>query len=579
MSFEKYNRLWPDDTHKAVLELRCFRDSVGPDTGGVGRAQHLANAMSYLWPKRFIWHKWAKQMIIEMAQEQYVSIAGPGSSGKTAVVGRYALTKWWSSPHNSTVVLASTSIEKAKKLIFSEVMQGYNTATVRLTGKALGNMLRYDPPDGSRPDDKNSIFVIATDRAQASSSIEKLQGLKNKYVTLIVDEAARASDVVIDAIENLSRNQTSGKESFQVIFMANPEDILDPHGILSTPKVGWENISVEDERWETEFTTKAGITRNGVCLHFDALKSENYLTPFNEEEPYPFLIRRGDIDAAIKKGDANDMLFWSQYRGFWPPASANTGIYSGLEIIKHLGNKAADFNEKSKTVLVAGADPAFTCGGDRFILNISRVGTLEDRTVIEHLESIAIKADMTNKEIPPNYQRALEVIRICKERGILPEHLGVDMTGENPIYDIIVKNWPSTQILKCPFGGKPSDLPISEIERQPASERFADKVSELWFVGQHWLRNEQIRGLERSLIRQMTVRKYDLVGGKVRIESKKALKERTKGESPDEADAFMISLFVARSRLGGRAGAGSFQNVKRKWGEIRSKYDCRVEIS
>jgi hypothetical protein len=578
MPFKLYGREWPDDTHKILVDLLYFREDVGQDRGGVGRAQHMANAMCGLWPKRFVWHKWAKQMILAMCEHQYVSIAGPGSSGKTAVVGRYALAKWWSSPHNSTIVLASTSIEKAKKLIFSEVMQGYNQASLRVAGKALGNMLRYDPPDGSRPDDKNSIFVIATDRAQASSSIEKLQGLKNKYVTLIVDEAARASDVVIDAIENLSRNQSAGKHSFQVIFMANPEDILDPHGILSTPKVGWENISVEDEQWETEFTTKAGITRNGICLHFDALKSENYLTPFNEEEPYPFLIRRGDIEAAIKKGDANDMLFWSQYRGFWPPASANTGIYSGLEIIKHLGDKPAGFDEKSKTVLVAGADPAFTMGGDRFILNISQVGTLEDRTVVEHLESIAIKADISNKEIPPNYQRALEVIRICKERGILPEHLGVDMTGENPIYDIIVKNWPSTQILKCPFGGKPSDLPISEIERQPASERFADKVSELWFVGQHWLRSGQIRGLKRSVIRQMTVRKYDLVGGKVRVESKKAMKERTKGESPDEADAFMISLFVARSRLGGRAGAGSFQNTKKKWNDLRAKYDARIEV-
>ena len=77
-----------------------------------------------------------------------------------------------------------------------------------------------------------------------------------------------------------------------------------------------------------------------------------------------------------------------------------------------------------------------------------------------------------------------------------------------------------------------------------ASEKYHDITSYAWSILRDMLEEkEAILPNDTELLAQLSARKYDLSSsGKIRLESKKAMKERI-GESPDRADAVVLSCY------------------------------------
>jgi hypothetical protein len=100
-------------------------------------------------------------------------------------------------------------------------------------------------------------------------------------------------------------------------------------------------------------------------------------------------------------------------------------------------------------------------------------------------------------------------------------------------------------------------MPVSMFSQEPANERYADRVSELWYVGQEFLRNYQLKGVTPELAKELTARHYVTVkhssGLRIRVESKADMASRTQ-KSPDVADAAMILVDLCRTRLGAIPG-------------------------
>jgi hypothetical protein len=106
-------------------------------------------------------------------------------------------------------------------------------------------------------------------------------------------------------------------------------------------------------------------------------------------------------------------------------------------------------------------------------------------------------------------------------------------------------------IYRCDFGGRPSDDRVSENDDTMASEIYINRVTELWYMMVNLGRSCQIRGLtDYETCRQFTSRRLRQTGTrKIGIESKKDMKARNNGNSPDEADASVAGLAMARERL------------------------------
>ena len=110
----------------------------------------------------------------------------------------------------------------------------------------------------------------------------------------------------------------------------------------------------------------------------------------------------------------------------------------------------------------------------------------------------------------------------------------------------------SPEVLGVHFGGKASELSASVTDNAPSSDRYVNRVTELWFGAKELIRTGQLKGIDPELAKEMCARKYTTkkgVGLRMEVESKTEMKGRT-GESPDLADAAMILIELCRQRFG-----------------------------
>src|SRR5438552_3867447 len=93
---------------------------------GTGRFEHAHIIGKILYPKTFEWHDWSKKIIGKACESDWLAICGCGASSKSTSIALYALEWWMSAPLESAVIIASKTIESAKKRIWREVAKFYS---------------------------------------------------------------------------------------------------------------------------------------------------------------------------------------------------------------------------------------------------------------------------------------------------------------------------------------------------------------------------------------------------------------------------------------------------------------------
>lgn len=537
MSISMYRREWPYKCQLEV-ELACFLHGLSVDDGGLGKVEHFWNVVKILWPegsmRGFIRNPWSEKMIEEACRWQYLSVSGPASASKTETFALWSIVNFLAAPLETMVLVTSTSLKDSRKRIWGAVMDLWQHASTTLWGKLVDSagVIRCDMGDG-KVNHRAGLALIAGDARREKESIGKLIGIKNKRVFLIGDELPELSPALVEAgASNLSRN-----DYFQFIGIGNPKSMFDPHGALSKPKRGWKSISPKDTEWETEL---------GYAIRFDSELSPNVL---ENEIIYSFLPTHKSIETAKRLNGENSLAYWRMCRAFWCPEGSAEGVYSEVDL--------ASADADTKVVRWAGTpepygglDPGFTSGGDATQAKFGLLGqTTDGYQVLLYTDDVLLHEDKDSK-MPRNQQIARAYMKECIKRGVTPDHAGYDQTGAGSAFgDILSEIW-SPEVCGVYFGGGPSDSEVG-VERIPAADKYADRVSELWDVGGDFLRGGQLRGINSELANEMTSRRRSTVkrGDKVliKVESKKEVRKRT-GKSPDLADAAFILLDVCRSR-------------------------------
>lgn len=559
----KYGRKFRPGIGAIEIELIAFRDGFTEASGGLGKYKHFINCVRAFWGKEskkpFVWHPWAIRMAQVCCQHRYVSLAGCGSSGKTDFCALWGIVNYMCAPAETLVLVTSTSLKDSRRRIWGSVCD-YWRAVKGLPGKLVDSagIIRFEYNGKVYSSDRCGISLLAGEKKKEREAVGKIIGMKNKRVFLLADELPELSEALIGAAEsNLSLNPF-----FQLIASGNPNSLYDPHGLLSEPIDGWGSVTVEDEEWHT---------KRGYCLHFDALKSPNWLA---QEDVWP-IIGCHQIREAQDKMDQNSLAFWRMFRGFWSPTGDETAIYSEPDMVKFKASENVVWGTEPPT-LVAALDPGFTNGGDRSALWLSHYGRDRDgRMVIFFSELVILEEDVTNKGEPRNFQIARKYKEYCEKRGVLPEHAAFDGTGAGVTFaDIVHKIW-HPDVLAVSFSGLATEMPISMFSSEPARERYENRVSELWYVGHEFLRNNQLKGVIPELAKELTARHYSTVkhssGLRIRVESKEDMRSRTQ-RSPDVADAAMIVVDLCRTRLGaipgGEKGIRTIPQISKDNGEI-----------
>lgn len=543
----KYGKWWRPvngiPASDIYIEFQAFRHNIqGPECPG--KFQHFKNIVDAIWnnpnsTKKFTWNPWSDRMLREACQTSYIGIAGSRSSGKSLTFAIWGLVNFLAAPGETKVIFTSTSLKDSRGRIWGDVEAYWQAAAAVMGGEAnmpgelvsSQGMIRFRA--NGQQSDKYGLALIAGEKSREKESIGKLIGFKANRMILIADEMPELSESLIIAAEsNLSANP-----EFQLIGLGNPASYYDPFGMLCEPVGGWDSINDTMDEW---------LTKRGICLRFDGERSPNILAGQNL---YPWMFTYAKLQEAREMMGETSARYARMVKGAWCPTGAADSIFFPADIIKYQGDKPAVWREPPTPV--AGFDPAFTNGGDKSILYFGKYGTsIDGLKVLELGESATLLEDREIKNEARTYQIARQVAQECAKRQVHPRHLAVDATGAGaPFCDVLRSIW-SGEFLAVNFSGAASELPASGTDNAPSKDRYANKVSEIWFVGREFLQSRQVKGITPDLARELCSRTYvTTAGGKVRVESKVDMKARI-GSSPDRSDAALLALAVCRHRLG-----------------------------
>jgi len=494
-------------------------------------------------------NKWSWKMIHEACRNKYLSIGGAGSSGKSYVIAGWCLVNWLCAPEDTMVLFTSTDLGGAKKRIWGAAMkllQAVPWAPAKYR-ESIG-VVAYT--DGNKISDTAGIQLIASDKGTAK--LGKMIGIKAARVFLCADELTDISpNVQSAAVGNLSKNPT-----FQMIGLGNPSSRLDPFGIFSMPKEGWESVDVlVDYEWTTRL--------NGKYVRISSEDSPNIDQTPNAEYPvggyYPYLPTEGSLAEALENmgtspEEARKSREWLRFNAaVFFDQDEEDNVYSENEIIRSGAMlRLGDDKEIHKKIHIASCDPSFSQGGDNTVLTFMDVGYDQyAQNCLKYKEHIYLYEDVTNVEEPRNLQIAKKIKKECEKRGVKPEDFGIDASGAGGgLADMIALVW-SPLILRVQFGGAASDRKLKHDTSTTAKDRYGNRASELFFAGKHYLMGRQLSGIPEVVVGQMCGRRYDMTKGTkgmvLHVESKRLYKARV-GKSPDELDSYLVGIELARER-------------------------------
>lgn len=543
----RFGHVFPPGTDLLTAELLAYKHGYTIEEGGLGKAVHFKRIVKALWgpgsKREFIWHPWADDMNEASCAHRYLAVNGSGSSGKTQFFAIKAIVEFLCAPHETLVLVTSTSLKEARRRIWGSILD-YWMACPGLPGKVVDSqgLIRFQVGNEAKFSDRCGIALLPSEKKQEREAVGKLIGLHQNRVVFIGDEMPELSEAILEAAyTNLCLNP-----EFWLYAIGNFKSVYDAFGQFCKPKGGYNSITVDDKTWETE---------RGLCLHLDALKSPNWLAGKNE---WP-IIKVEDIQGAIDHEGTNSPGFWRMFRAFPCPSGSEQSIYTEADLIKFDAEKKPYWDGVNLTRM-AGLDPSFVNGGDDASLVFGWYGKdIDGRMVICADKTVTLKEDTTKKDEPRNFQIARQFKEECIKEGVLPENAALDATGAGgPFADIVSEVW-SPLVARCFFGGKASELPFSAIDNEPASKKCANRVTELWYIGLEFLRNRQLKGIFPALAKEMCAREYGTqkTGDmKLIVERKEDMRSRT-GKSPNIADAFFVMLDHCRVKFGAVPGGQS----------------------
>ena len=563
-----YGIQWKKDLPLLQIHLACFREKMAKripwNYGGYTPKWFFKAIAKAIWPEtaekqgdpQFIWNSWADWMLKKACEDNFLAIAGCAGLGKSEFFAIWLLIQFLSDPANTLCMTTSMTLGASKMKMWSKIVQYWTPLEkMGMPGKLVDSIgrINYVLPDGSQPmGGLAGIALIPADRKREKDALESLIGIHPKRAIFVADDLTGLSEAVTEACFS---NLSMGCEYFQFVGLANPKSYRDSFGRFAKPKTGWESINVNDLEWETE---------RGVCIHFDATRNPRIT---EGDERLKWMLTQEQIDEKKRIDGEKSSSFWRMVRGFWSPEGTTEFIYTEAEIANNKGDQPPIW--KDEKVKLCFLDPSFTDGGDRTIAYFGDFGKNTDNydqfafdEYLEFHEDVTIIKEIDRTRQLINWWKG-----VCFDRGVSPRHAGMDETGAGKVLLDDVHLFWSREVHGINFGASASDKPVSVSDPTPASERYGNSCTEIWYSPKEALRTGQIRGIGPDLMGEMTSRKKmesKDIKSKIFAQPKREMKLET-GDSPDIGDAGLGCVELARRLFGfntSRAANVKFKNAR-----------------
>jgi hypothetical protein len=515
------------------IELMMVADRDPSRITNLSRGQHIKHCIKMLWPQVMeSWNDWNELALWAWTNHSEIGVTGCASAGKTFTFTLLCLLEYLAKPMGTRVSLTSTTVPTLRGRVWAEMMRFTRPVAPLFGLNIVDSQTKIQFQKG---DDRSSIIAVAVESGSIEHAVGRLQGVHLPRMVIMVDEAAQTNPAIFSARANLQ----TGTNFYRFVAIANASSMFDAHGLFCEPAMGWGSIQDDDEFWET---------KTGICIRFDGLKSPNVKAG---RLMYPYLFSLDNIES-IRKTSGEGSLEWNSYvRGMWSKSGVrNTLVDSAMIQEGNARDKVVWAGGGVKTI--AALDPAFTTEGDDCILRLGQYGKATDDDVMLNLTE-CMKLNLQESDTYPIfYQIADQTIEVLKKHKVEPENFAIDTTGAGAgVADIISQRW-NNGFKRVSFGGAATDSAISMEDDRPAKSVYANRVTQLWGQIKSIIMAGRLRGLDDITARELCARIYTLKSERMLIESKKDLKKRTKGASPDRADALALlcEIFMENNGMG-----------------------------
>jgi hypothetical protein len=558
---------WTKAGHHNLPELQKRLYCARHGRGNVSAFEHRKIIIQSLWPNDCAWHYWSDRRLKSICDYNFVTWMGGGGIGKSADAAAIAIEYWLEAPHETAVIVCSTTAKELRGRIWSQIIRYYMKLPRGVFPADHGELLDASMMiRWAQGDWVNGIYGTAIQDGPVEEAINNIVGRHTKRVFWILDEMQQVREAIMGAIPNLLKNPET-----KMLGMGNPSSFTSMLCRYSEPIQGWKSIPQFCEEWEIRSN---GYLGPGRALYFDGEKSPAILDP-EWGKKNPWMTNRQQIDAHLESvgGNRNDPGWMTQSKGWPPQMGIEATVLDGAIITKFQCSDQPVWTDGF--VQFAALDPAYD-GGDDAILHIMRRGIVketkddsmsrmlvgpstEERWVIAGHEQIRVTIDGDNASIPIDYQIVNFVKNACIQRGIPPEELAVAVSGRGAaLKSIFEVEWGSVNGVE--EGGTPSER-VVEAAGKTAKEKYNTRASELCMAIREFALGNGIRGLPSDVQVQACARLTFNLNGKLCAEPKTATKglvqakgagakgfKQRLGYSPDELDAFVIGIEHARQK-------------------------------
>jgi hypothetical protein len=532
---------FPAGTHMLTAQLALFRyapkllldpywrpsgkQSESPYTG-FGRHQHSMIITEMLRPN-FEWNPLAVAFDQAFCENQRTAICGGGGTSKSWTAGDYGFKFWLCAMDETAVVMASTSIDAARKRIWKSTSTAYFEVTRKLRRIEQSVIVSSPKPAirTSKEDFVHGIYVVPVEQGDVDKAVDAIKGYHAKRILMVRDE----SDAISQAIIDVEANLRIGTEEFQTIDLGNLPSSLNPLG---------KQMEIAPGKPITEALGLEWMSYRGIkCLRADGEQSPN----IKDNGKWTGLMTEEDrADIERQAGGKNTRTYYVMVKGLPPPEGVDDTVMS--EALLHAHNAFDSVIWFRGFITFASLDPGF--GGDKCCYRTYKRGLDTNqrfRVFLDEIIMIPITTGDPNN--PPEYQIAEKVKSLSQARGIPPEEFIADTTGiGSGVAATLQREW-SPRIHTCEFGGAPSDMIVSDEDPRPAKEIYDRRVTELCFSIREYVQADIIRGMDEATALQLCQRRWDYKGKKKSVQKKEELPK-----SPNEADSLACGVELLRRK-------------------------------
>jgi hypothetical protein len=546
-------------------ELWAVQHKLTPEQGGLGPGAHLANAANLLFPQAaFQQNRWSDHRARTIMEQEFTVWWGPGASAKTTDAARAALTYWCAAPHETSVIVCSTTAAMLDKRVWGEIKRLHSAmlAPVGALRKSDREIVFGEATDAGE-NSKNIIKGVAVLQGTLEEALGNIIGLHNKRVMLVVDEAQASREALVEARVNLRK----GCSDFRILLIGNPTSRTDPLGRYSEPTQGWDwfySTLVRKPYTYFSASKKKQITVNvpfptvtnwetkyGKVYLYHGFDSPTLDSPA-EEERLSFLIKRGEIEADLDEYGAEHARLYTYGLGILPPEGTENKPFT--EILFTVAKSSDRVTWRYQPALLASCDPSFSAGGDRFMFRQIKCGIdMEGKVRIEFQNPDHVKPEPMPGEPLEDFQYRAVALRL-KQAGIAIEDFAIDVSGsQHSMLSGIERAYGRRGGLGVNSRAKPTSLLLAVDEKRPANDIVANMRTEMWLLMRNFLRFGHLAGVNAEAIREFCAAAFkdnpSKQQDKIQLVDKKDIKAAL-GKSPDDADTLALGCLLVRHRLG-----------------------------